>query len=90
MPKIQICKGKNCGKNNAADRIFETLNDSGFNDIEFCGCTGYCELGPNVIADGKIYHGSKTKDIAERIKNGDGVTLKKITIEDINLDEDLI
>lgn len=59
-------------------------------DLDFRGCTDYCELGPNIVVDGKIYHNSRTKDIAERIDKNEGVEMKKLNINDLHLDDDLL
>ncbi len=91
--KIKVCQGPNCTANGSL-RIMEQLEKDfglmpgGSNnewDLDFCGCSGYCELGPNVWVDEKIIHHADTKTITEKIKNGDGIDKSqpvKVEIQD--------
>ena len=92
MKKIRVCCGKKCTEN-GSPRILEVLAEffkskNEAVDLDKRGCTGYCELGPNVVVDDNfIYHNSRIRDIAERIEKGDGKKFEKLKPEDLNLDE---
>jgi NADH:ubiquinone oxidoreductase subunit E len=95
---IRVCCGRNCSRENP-ERLMEILEEHFKTprgtatpevDLDFRSCTGYCELGPNIVVDEKIYHHSKTKDIAERIEKETGSTITKLSIDDLHLDEDLL
>ncbi len=60
-------------------------------DLDYRGCTDFCDLGPNVVEDDEyIYHHARTRDIAERIEKGDNKKIEHATFESLNLDEDLL
>lgn len=93
---IRICNGRVCGEN--AERLMGQVSHhyktapgktTEQANLDYCHCTGHCEKGPNVIADGKIYHKSKAKSIVEQIDNEKGVYLSEPDIEAILADDEL-
>lgn len=86
---IKVCNGRVCGESSPG-RLKETVTQA-FPDAatEYCPCTGYCEEGPNIIADGKIYHHAKPRDIVDRLKAENGATLSEIDIDAILMDDEL-
>jgi NADH:ubiquinone oxidoreductase subunit E len=90
MQEIKVCCGNKCSEKGAVrilDELQNTLTDA---DVQISKCLDYCERAPIVIAKEKIYYECRTKDIAEKIINEDGVPLVKIKIEDLQLDDDLL
>jgi NADH:ubiquinone oxidoreductase subunit E len=87
---IRICTGKHCTER-GSNRILDTLKSNyPSTKIEESECMGYCELGPNITMDGKIFHECKNKDIVSRLEKGDGIIIKKLTEEDLQLDDELL
>ena len=85
--KIRICKGRKCSENGSA-RTAEALTARyGSENIEWVECMGYCEIGPNLTFEGIVYHGSRSRDITERIENRQGEPMKETKFDDLKLDE---
>lgn len=88
MPKkIRVCSGPNC-RRRGSENIMKTLREHTGEiigsetepiDLDFCGCTSYCEFGPNVVVDDhKILHQSQAKTIIERLNRNEGEELKPV------------
>ena len=87
---IKICMGNKCC-DRGATRIFDKLkSDFGEEAIETTGCMGYCENGPNVIHNDKIFQNCRTSEITDKIKSGDGIDIKKLEFEDLGLNDDML
>lgn len=89
MKEIKVCCGRKCLEN-GAERLYETLKATESADVHLCSCLGYCEKGPNVIVDDKIYHEARSKDIVERIEKGDGVAMELLDLDDLLEGDDLV
>jgi len=94
MKKIKICQGTNCSKHNIS-RLSSVIKDALCLDdknkqaeyeVDFCGCTGFCEQGPNVWVDNKIIHQAKTDTIVQKIVNDEGLEKTPPKITDIKDD----
>ena len=100
MPKkIRVCCGNNCAPK-GSERIMQVIAEhfklkpgekNETIDLDFCGCTDFCDFGPNVVEDDEyIYHHARTRDIAERIEKDDKKKIEHATLDNLNLDEDLL
>lgn len=71
--------------------MLQTIEEAfGPESADMVECMGFCELAPNVEADDRIYHECRSKNIVARINNHEGKEIKKLTIEDLRLDDDLL
>jgi NADH:ubiquinone oxidoreductase subunit E len=87
---IKVCCGNKCSERGSV-RIFEEIENAfGDDSVEMVKCLNYCELAPNVEYDGKLYHEARTKTIVDRLRNQDGTIIKKLSIDDLKLDDDLL
>lgn len=92
--KIKICRGPNCSKHHIehledAIKTDLSLGEEGRNEryeLDFCGCTGFCEQGPNVWVDSKIIHQAKADTVAQKIINDECVDVPPPAISDIKDD----
>lgn len=90
--EIKVCCGRKCLEK-GAERLYETLKNELKSEeahVGLCSCVGYCEQGPNVVADEKIYHLAKPKDIVERIEKDDGVMMEQVDLDDLLEGNDLV
>lgn len=85
--KIKICCGNKCSERGAVRMMEEIQDKIGSNQIEMTKCQDYCEDGPNVIYENKIYHSCRPKDIVDKLESGSGIPIKTIKIDDLPLDE---
>jgi NADH:ubiquinone oxidoreductase subunit E len=85
--QIRVCCRRTC-EPRGAKRVMYALEDffglkagekNDKIDLDYRSCTGYCEQGPNVVENSdKIYHGSSSSNIVERINNDEGKKLETI------------
>ena len=85
--KIKICKGKKCQENGSARTAEEISKEFGEGALEWVECMGYCERGPNLSCEGRIYHTSRAHDIVALINNNEGEVIKNSKFDDLDLDE---
>lgn len=66
---VEVCGFKDCRRAGGGARlqklVNEVLTEKGLEDtitVEKCDCQGECGYGPNLLVDGKLFNGVKTKD----------------------------
>ena len=74
--KIVICLGSSCfarGNKDLLKFIDKYLRQKNLNDkVDFHGehCLEHCSEGPNMIIDGKIYHGVNQDNVLDYLLDG--------------------
>lgn len=75
--KIRVCCGMTCAIT-GAKRIMRNLeNATGLkagesnaeNDLNYCGCTGYCHMAPNVVVNDNYLHHANEETIVNDVKD---------------------
>ncbi len=99
MKKIRVCDSRSCAAFGAKRIMEEITKSTGVKpgeanedyDLDYCGCTGYCQRSPNLVIDDKFYvFETNPKTVMEDIAaGGEDMTGKEIDLSEVDFLGDL-
>lgn len=94
---IRVCSNTSCAKKGSASIMQKIEQSTGLiagnknseYDLDFCGCLGCCDFGPNLLVNENLILGAEKRTVMEKISEAAGNTPPTTEEKKANLDKTL-
>ncbi len=94
---VRVCSNTSCAKKGSASIMQEIEQSTGLKvgnknaeyDLDFCGCLGCCDFGPNLLVNNNLILGAEKRTVMEKISEAAGNTPPTTEEKKANLDKTL-
>lgn len=94
---IRVCCNTSCAKKGSAGIMQKIEQSTGLKagnnnseyDIDFCGCLGCCDFGPNLLVNNNLVLGVDKRNVMEKISEAAGITAPTAKEKEASLDKTL-
>lgn len=92
--KIRVCAGHNCAAKGARSLMHRIESETGVKsgdvspdyDVDYCACTGFCHLAPNVVVNGNYIHEADENSLMEKIHDAEQMESLPETLREADLE----
>ena len=92
--KIRVCAGHNCAAKGTRRLMHRIESESGVKsgdvspdyDVNYCACTGFCHLAPNVVVNGNFIHEADENSLMAKIQEAEGMAPQPAILHEADLE----
>jgi len=92
--KIRVCAGHNCAAKGASRLMHRIESETGVKsgdvspdyDVDYCACTGFCHLAPNVAVNGNFIHEADENTLMDKIHEAENMESQPVTLHEADLE----